>query len=179
MSCGKCNDKGCGKCERVVITKRGEIGPQGPPGVQGSRGVDGPQGDQGPAGPSGAIWQQVFYSEQPLGVGTGGTIGSPSLLTGLTYTVPVGGNGNYRISFNSNANLGHGTSDVRCQVYVNASPVSFQRQRLTQDTEIDTVALIVSNIGLLEGDVIEVYGGSNDSADHYLFDATCIIDKIS
>ena len=177
--CDNCNNKGCATCERVVITKQGERGPAGPPGIQGPRGLQGLQGDQGDQGPAGSTWTQVFYTEQSLGAGTGGTIAAPLVLTGMAYTVPALGDGNYRLTFNSNVNLGDGASDVQYQVYVNGSPVSVLRQRVSSDIEVDTTSLIVSNIGLVATDVIEVYGGSNNSTDHYLFDATCIIEKIS
>jgi hypothetical protein len=56
-----CKDKNCNckTCERVVITKQGERGPEGVPGIQGPRGFQGeqgpvgPQGEQGPVGPVG------------------------------------------------------------------------------------------------------------------------------
>ena len=157
----------------------GETGDTGPIGPKGDQGVPGATGPAGPTGDAGATWTQAFYTEQGLGTGTGGTIASPLLLTGMTYTVPVAGDGDYRIMFNSNVNLGDGASNVEYQVYVNASPVSFKRELVSSDIEVDTTSLIISNLGLSEGDVIEVYGGSNSSTDHYLFDATLIIDKIS
>ena len=178
-NCKNCGNKGCSTCERVVITKQGERGPSGPPGIQGPRGLQGAQGNEGPQGVPGATWTQVFYTEQSLGAVTGGTIADPLVLTGITYTVPALEDGNYRLTFNSNVNLGDGASDVQYQVYVNASPVSFLRREVSSDIEVRATSLIVSNIGLVATDVIEVYGGSNNSTDNYLFDATCIIEKIS
>jgi hypothetical protein len=180
MSCVKCNNKGCGECEKVVITKRGERGPKGDPGIQGPRGFDGIQGPPGEQGVSGAIWQQVFYSEQDLGVSSVGTSPTRTTILGTSYTVPALGDGDYRIEYTVDMLLGDGSSDVSYSVYIDGLAYgSIERRALSQDTETQGSSLKLSNISLVAGQILDIRGESNDPTAHYPIFGVCIIDKIS
>lgn len=181
MGCGNCEC--CKECTRVVITKQGERGPAGPPGVQGPRGIQGHQGNTGPAGQNGAAgstWVQVFYSEQSLGPSSVGTSPTRTTIAGTSYTVPVSGQGEYRITYTVDMNLGDGASDVSYAVFVNGSPYgTIERRAVTSDIEIQNSSLVLSDVSLNDADVVDIRGESNDPTAHYPINGVCIIEKIS
>ena len=138
-------------------------------GTDGTDGVDGVSGTE-----------QVFYSEQALGAGSVGTSPTRSVITGTAYTIPVGGDGDYKIDYNVDVNLGDGASDVSYAVYVNAVLYSvIERNIVEPDIGVQHSSITLSNISLTEGDVIDIRGESNSPSSHYLINGVCIIEKIS
>jgi len=177
--CGSC---GCQNC---------------PPGEQGENGTNGlsayeiwiQEGNTGteqdfldslvgPAGPSGG--EQVFYSEQALGVSSVGTSPTKTTIAGTSYTVPAAADGDYRVTYTVDLNLGDGASDVSYAVFVNGVQYGvIERQGVSTDIEIQGSALVLSDITLAQGDVIDIRGESNDPTSHFPINGVCLIEKIS
>jgi hypothetical protein len=186
--CGGGVLKPCGKCSKC------EQCPPGSPGSPGASGAsaydiwiqEGNVGTEqdfldslvGPAGPSGG--EQVFYSEQALGVSSVGTSPTKTTIAGTSYTVPAAADGDYRVTYTVDLNLGDGASDVSYAVFVNSVQYgTIERQGVSSDIEIQGSALVLSDITLAQGDVIDIRGESNDPTSHYPINGVCLIEKIS
>lgn len=121
--------------------------------------------------------QQAFYSERAFGTGTPTT--TLSSLSGASYTIPIGGDGDYEISY-----IGEyvapvaGTLSLR--LYKNSSEYStVVRRTVTTNTTNSTIpfTLTASSITLVAGDVLVVKGSS--TATTFIQNVVCKISKIS
>jgi len=118
----------------------------------------------------------VLYSERALGSGSIGT--SLVSITGTSYTVPIGGAGDYEITYVGEYKTpSAGTLVLR--LYKGTSEYSAIVARTVQGaaTTITPFTLFSSNITLLAGDTIAIRGAATAST--YAQNAICKITKIS
>jgi len=94
MSCKNCGDKGCNSCERVVINRQGERGPQGPPGIQGPRGNDGTPGSAGTPGENGLDGRIILAAYNSSdGIGNDSPIGTTNVFSHIIPANTLSANG--------------------------------------------------------------------------------------
>jgi hypothetical protein len=164
----------CGSsCKRVIITERGETGPQGATGSQGPQGL-----------PGECICETVLYEEQRLGVESLGN-GEFSLISDLSYTVPADGDGTYEFYLLSDVVFEDG-GEALITLYLNGSEYNGVLQKSvkipligeTMDVTL-SISFFASNVALVEGDVVEFRGRSSNYTDIYLNRLVCKIKKIS
>lgn len=118
----------------------------------------------------------VLYSERALGSGAIGT--SLSNITGTSYTVPVGGDGDYEITYVGEYKTPSAGTLV-LKLYKGTSEYSAVVARTVQGAASTTTpfTLFSSNITLVAGDVIVIKGSATAST--YAQNAICKITKIS
>jgi hypothetical protein len=124
--------------------------------------------------------ENVFYSEEILGPESVGEIGDPIIIDGTTYTVPVGGDGTYRILYTSGVYIEDVSiiADLIVKLLINGTPHPISRffKQAEQPTR-DGISLNYQ-VDLVEGDVINFQGESTVPGVHYLTMAVMIIDKM-
>jgi hypothetical protein len=123
----------------------------------------------------------VFYSENALGVGSTGAFDDPIIIPSTTYTVPTGGDGEYRIMYTLQANIMDvpgGTAEIFVKLLVNGStyPI-YRRIYAATDPAISDVTLNYQ-VDLVAGDVVEFEGTATEPDVQYLSMAVLIIDKM-
>lgn len=126
--------------------------------------------------------QVVFYSERALGEGTVALDPAlPTVISGATYTVPIGGDGDYEINYVGEATA---AKDIwlKLYIYVNglAYNVETERKVLISAT-VDNVPFTVfaSQIALVAGDIIQIRGVALDNAITYPRNVICKITKLN
>jgi len=123
----------------------------------------------------------VFYSERTLGEGSTGTLASPVVIDGTTYTVPTGGAGKYRILYTAQAaayDVPGGTADIIVKLRINSTyhPI-FRTTRVSINEAIEGIALNYQ-VDLVPGDVIRLEGSATEPEVQWLEMGVIIIDKI-
>lgn len=163
----------CGSsCKRVIITERGETGPQGATGSQG------PQGEPGEC-----LCETVLYEVQRLGIESLGNA-EFTLISDLTYTVPTGGGGTYEFYLLSDVAFGDG-GDATITLYKNGSELDGVLQKslkipvLGEGMDVVLpITFFASEVSLVAGDVVEFRGQSANYLEVYLNRVVCQIKKI-
>jgi hypothetical protein len=123
-----------------------------------------------------ALPELVKYSETALGVGSATTV--LALLSGSSYTVPLGGDGEYEITY-----VGEYFADVAgtlvLKLFKNTSEynTTVRRTVYVSNKTVIPFTLFASNIALVAGDSISVKATA--SVDTYPQNAICKITKIS
>jgi hypothetical protein len=125
--------------------------------------------------------ENVFYTENALGLGSTGPLDAPVVIPSTTYTVPSGGAGKYRIMYTAQANLldvPGGTAELFVKLSVNGTlhPI-YRRSYVGIDPVIDGIALNYQ-VDLSDGDVIHFEGSCTEPEVQYLSMAVMIIDKL-
>jgi hypothetical protein len=130
--------------------------------------------------------ENVFYSEEVLGPESVGTIDSPIIIDGTTYTVPTGEDGTYRIFYSVQVHFEDFPGGINGQLFIkpliNGTPYTIIREsfvnfiggggRLREGTSLNL------QLNLNAGDVFALQGSSNEPEVQYLKNATLIIDKL-
>jgi hypothetical protein len=161
-------------------------------GPAGSTGATGPAGPAGPVGPQGLPGQDcecqvnAFYSERVLGPESVGTIDSPIIIDGTTYTVPVGGDGTYRIFYSVQVHFEDFPGGITGQLFIkpliNGTPYTIIRESYVAFVEGGGVlregTSLNLQLNLNAGDIFALQGSSNEPGVQYLKNATLIIDKL-
>lgn len=123
----------------------------------------------------------VYYSEDILGLGSTGPLDGPVIINGTTYTVPVGGAGEYRIMYTAQSNLldvPGGTAELFVKLIINGIPHSiYRRSYVGIDPVVDGIALNYQ-VTLNEGDIIAFTGAATEPEVQYVSMAVLIIDKL-
>lgn len=123
----------------------------------------------------------VYYSESALGANSGGTYPTYAVLQNTTYTIPNGGDGEYEITYSGNVVLPNATNELDLSVYINNVEHSALSRKTVAGINPGTfpVSLFVSNISLVQGDVITIQCTSLDKATMYPENFVLKISKIS
>lgn len=145
-------------------------------------------GATGPAGAPGVCdCVIVKYQEERLGTNTSGTSPTFTTLTNMTYTVPAGGAGNYQVLFVADTELNFvtsGSNQVTLNVYKNGAVISTNAQKRVKMTGtgeqsyIIPVSVLISNVTLAVGDIIDVRSTSTAPVSAYLNYGVMTINKL-
>jgi hypothetical protein len=145
-------------------------------------------GATGPAGPAGVCdCVLVKYQEERLGTNTSGTSPTFTTLTNMTYTVPSGEAGTYELLFVSDAEfnfVSSGSSTIILNVYKNGSMISANGQKRVSMTGVGEqfyiipVSVLLSNVTLAVGDIIDIRSTSTSPTTAYLNYGVMKINKI-
>lgn len=125
----------------------------------------------------------VYYSEKALGTGSVGSTPTFSTITGTSYTVPLGGDGEYEIEYVGEA-FSTGTGKLNLSLKVNGSVYNsmVDREISTNGMTNSSIPfkLFASRINLSAGNTIRIDGSAtaNNTA-IYPRNAVCKITKIS
>jgi hypothetical protein len=125
--------------------------------------------------------ENVFYSENALGLGSTGELDDPVIIPSTTYTVPTGGAGTYRIMYTAQSNLSDvpgGTAELFVKLSINGSlyPI-YRKSAVGIDPVIDGIALNYQ-VDLADNNVIQFEGSASFPEVQWLEMAVMIIDKM-
>lgn len=163
-------------------------GTNGTNGTNGATGATGATGPQGPAGVCTCV--QVHYTTERLGPETIGTLPTLTSITGTSYTVPGGtATALYKLTYSAQivfalTALVTGGS-LNYKAYKNGVVIDSDTDKTATfystmvGNYIFGTSILLSNISLTAGDVIELKGGSINPVNIYLSAASFILEKIS
>lgn len=140
--------------------------------------------------PCSCAQSQVKYQTERLGVNTSGTSPTYTVLTNMTYTVPTGGAGVYKLTFAADTQFvftGVGSNQVTIQPFKNGVIIdpNATKRIATQCTSADgstfilPALVLISNVTLAEGDVIDVRSTSTAPTAAYLNFGVLTIERLS
>jgi len=125
----------------------------------------------------------VYYSEQALGANTPGNFPVYNTMAGTTYTVPLGGDGEYEIEYVGEM-FSTSTGKLNLRLLVNNSPYNAAVNREISTNGMTNVSipfkLFASRINLIAGFTIKIEASATPSkVTTYPRNAVCKITKIS
>jgi hypothetical protein len=140
--------------------------------------------------PCSCAQSQVYYRTERLGNNTSGSSPTYTVLTNMTYTVPSGGAGTYKLMLVADTQFTYtvaGSAAVTLKVYKNGVELepNLTKRITTTNTGSGAASYIIpalimaSNITLAVGDVIDVRSTSTAPADAYLNFGVLTIDRLS
>ena len=120
----------------------------------------------------------VHYSETALGSATGGTTPTYVTLANTTYTVET--DGDYEINYVGEAVVANSGS-ITFKVYKNGSAIGTYTQRTVSSNSASILpfSLFISNLSLLEDDIITIRSTSTNNTTTYPVNCVLKITKIS
>lgn len=124
--------------------------------------------------------EEVLHSEERLGINSIGTSPTYQTITGTSYTVLGGQDGDYRIFYTAEILFPVAGGSLSYSVYKNGVLYGTMiRTGISTGSATQGTSLNISGIPLVATDVIDIRGTSDDPTATYLNYGTCIIEKIS
>lgn len=132
----------------------------------------------------------VKYQVEALGANTSGASPTFTVLTNMTYTVPAGGAGTYKLVFVADTEFTFSSvtsNQVTLQVYKNGAIINSSIQKRVKITNtaasassfVIPVSIRIANVTLAVGDIIDVRSTSTAPTTAFLNSGVLTIDRLS
>lgn len=140
--------------------------------------------------PCSCAQSQVYYRTERLGINTSGTSPAYTVLTNMTYTVPTGAGGVYELDFIADTQFTFsalGSAQVEIQVFRNGVEIDVNVKKRIKATNFDAdgsefiipAKVMISNVTLAAGDIIDVRSTSTAPASAFLNFAVIKVNRLS